>query len=310
MDKIIIIGAGAMGSFFAARLARAGADVTLVDVDSARRSAIAQHGISLHDTQGDFIVPVRAARAQEVSGPVDLVVLFTKAMHSKVAIQSVAHLAADAAAVLTLQNGLGNAEAIAEVFPAERVLMGVTDWPADFVPPHGVAVHGAGHVWMGCATDGEDQLAHRVIDRLNSAGLAAAYDPQIRAAIWEKAAFNAALNALATLLDVPVGGLDTPEGRRIATAVAEESIAVAAALGIAMDRARLIAKIDFALAQHKAHLPSMLQDRRAGRATEIEAINGAIIEAARRVGLTAPVTATLADLVRMGEPQAEGLDAR
>ncbi len=301
MQKIVMIGAGAMGCLFAARLARAGRDVTLVDVDPARRAAITADGISLRDTSGDYHVPVRAAQAQEVIGPVDLVILFTKAMHSAAAIQSVVHLAQGGAAALTLQNGLGNAEAIAQVFPADRVLMGVTDWPADFIPPQRVAVHGSGHVWLGSFQAAGADLAHQAIAALNDAGMQADYDADIHAAIWEKAAFNAALNALSTILGVPVGGLDTEAGRRLALAVAEESIAVAAAHGITMDRARLHAKIDFALAHHKGHKPSMLQDRLAGRPTEIDAINGEIVRAAQQAGLQAPITAALADLVRMGE---------
>ncbi|MFN3458399.1 MAG: ketopantoate reductase family protein, partial [Novosphingobium sp.] len=128
------------------------------------------------------------------------------------------------------------------------------------------------------------------------------HDTQVLAAIWEKAAFNAALNALSTILHLPVGGLDTAEGRSIATAVFDETIAAAASKGIAMDRTRLMAKMDFALANHKAHKPSMLQDRLAGRLTEIDAINGEIVKAALAAGLGAPVTSTLAALVRMGEP--------
>lgn len=300
MQQIVIIGAGAMGCLFAARLARSGRNVTLVDVDPARRAAIAAQGISLRDMEGDYTAPVAAAAASDVRGPVDLVLLFTKAMHSAAAIQSVAHLATSGAAALTLQNGLGNAEAIAAVFPPERVLMGVTDWPADFRPPQGVDVHGAGHVWLGSFTPAGTDLAHQAIATLNAADLQAEYDAEIRAAIWEKAAFNAALNALSTILRLPVGGLDNPAGRRLALAVAEESIAAAAAQGVMMDRARLHAKIDFALAHHKAHKPSMLQDRMAGRATEIDAINGQIVRAAQQAGLAAPVTAALADLVLMG----------
>ncbi len=300
MDKVVVVGAGAMGCLFAARLALAGADVTVVDVDRARIARIAEEGIHLHDASGDHAVRVGACLAGEADRA-DLVILFTKAMHSRAAIASVAHLADGNCCALTLQNGLGNAEAIAEIFPAANVLVGVTDWPADFAPPNGVSAHGEGHVWLGAFRPEGEAAAIAAVGLLNAAGMGAQHDGAVLAAIWEKAAFNAALNALSTILNVPVGGLDTPDGRSIAMAVIDETIAVAAASGIAMDRARLLAKTDFALANHKAHKPSMLQDRLAGRATEIEAINGQIVRAAAAAGLAAPVTATLAALVRMGD---------
>lgn len=301
MDQIVVVGAGAMGCLFAARLALAGKQVTLIDVDEARLDALSRQGISLSDTHGQHQVPIQALRADDVRGPVDLVLLFTKAMHSAAAIRSVAHLAHGQCCALTLQNGLGNAEAIAEIFTADRVLMGVTDWPADFAPPDKVDVHGTGHIWLGAHDPAGGSAAEAVTGLLNQAGLNAVHDREVRAALWEKAAFNAALNALSTIMLQPVGALDSPEGRRLALAVADETIAVAAAQDIHMDRERLIAKIDFALTQHKAHKPSMLQDRLNGRQTEIEAINGEIVRAGQRAGLATPVTAALADLVRMGD---------
>jgi 2-dehydropantoate 2-reductase len=290
-----------MGCLFAARLARAGSQVTVVDVDRERLRIIADEGIHLHDETGSHVVKVKACTADETDAA-DLVLLFTKAMHSRSAIASVAHLADGSCCALTLQNGLGNAEAIAEVFSPANVLAGVTDWPADFAQPNGVAAHGTGHVWLGAFDPAGTAAAQTAVDLLNAAAMGAQHDEQVLAAIWEKAAFNAALNALATILNLPVGGLDTPEGRSIATAVIDETIAVAATKGIAMNRERLLAKTDFALANHKAHKPSMLQDRLAGRLTEIDAINGQIVKAAQAAGLTAPVTSTLAALVRMGEP--------
>lgn len=301
MDRVIVVGAGAMGCLFAARLALSGRHVTVVDVDRERLAVIAREGIRLHDAAGERIVKVEARTAAETDRA-DLVLLFTKAMHSRSAIASVAHLADGWCCALTLQNGLGNAEAIAEVFPLANVLAGVTDWPADFSPPNAVAAHGTGHVWLGAVDPAGRPFAEAAVALLDAAGMGAQHDPQVLAAIWEKAAFNAALNALSTILLLPVGGLDTVEGRSMAIAVFDETIAVAASKGISMDRARLLAKMDFALANHKAHKPSMLQDRMAGRLTEIDAINGEIVNAARAAGLAAPVTSTLAALVRMGEP--------
>lgn len=299
MERIVIVGAGAMGCLFASKLALVGKSVTVVDVDRDRLGTIAQEGIVLRDDSGERRAAVRASTAAELSGPVDLVLLFTKAMHSAAAIHSIAHVIDDACCALTLQNGLGNAEALAEVFPADSILLGVTDWPADFTPPNVVENHGVGHVWLGANAPTGMARAREAVALLDTAGLNAKFDPEVHAAIWEKAAFNGALNALSTILCQPVGALDCAEGRRIASAVIDETIAAAAQRGVRMDRERLLAKTDFALTHHKGHMPSMLQDRLAGRPTEIDAINGQIVKAAQEAGIDAPVTAALADLVRM-----------
>ena len=114
-------------------------------------------------------------------------------------------------------------------------------------------------------------------------------------------AFNAALNALCTVSGLPVGGLDHPAGRRAGRAVTEEIAGIAKAEGILIDRARLAGKVDFAIANHTHHKPSMLQDRLAGRPTEIESINGALLTFAERHGVPVPALSLLTDLVRLGE---------
>jgi len=298
MRDIVVVGAGAMGCLFAVRLAEAGARVTLVDVDEDRLAALRRDGVTLADDRGERMVRVHAATAAQIAPPVDLVLLFTKAMHSKAAAASVSHLAMGAQA-LTLQNGIGNAEALADIFPPDRVLMGVTDFPADLEGPTRIASHGTGHVRIGGFTAAAEPGP--VAALFSSAGLAAEVDPDVRVAIWEKVAFNAALNAIAAVTGRTVGGMDAPPGRRLAAAVAGEVVATAAAHGIALDRAGIDRRIDHALTHHRGHKASMLQDLLAGRATEIEAINGAVVRAAGAAGITVPVTETLADLVRLME---------
>jgi 2-dehydropantoate 2-reductase len=301
MQNIVMVGAGAMGCLFAARLALAGNAVTVVDVDPARLALINAEGIVIEDDAGRHVARVCAARADEVSGPVDLLMLFTKGMHSAAAIRSVAHLESTGCIVLTLQNGLGNVEAIAEVFPADRIAWGVTDFPADLESANHVASHGQGHIFLGNWPHGADARAGGIAALLSAAGLNAVADPEVPIAVWEKVAFNAALNALCTVSGLPVGGLDHPAGRRAARTVTAEIAAIAKAEGIQIDTVRLAGKVDFAIANHTHHKPSMLQDRLAGRPTEIESINGALLGFAAHHGVAAPALALLTDLVRLGE---------
>jgi len=298
---IVILGAGAMGCVFAARLALSGETVTLVDVDDARLEALNRDGITFVDHGQEQVVPIRAARAEQVAAPVDLVMLFTKGMHSAAAARSAAHLAGPRTWALTLQNGIGNAEQLAEVFAPDRVLMGVTDFPADLDGPTRVEQHGEGRIYLGGFTPAAHAGAEPVAAMLSKAGLGAKADAAIEVAMWEKVAFNAALNSIAMITERTVGGMDVPAGRRIAGAVVAETVAVANAKGIALARANVDAKVAFALANHRGHKASMLQDRLAGRRTEIDTINGAIVRAGEAAGVPTPVTATLADLVRLIE---------
>ncbi|MBT2187381.1 ketopantoate reductase family protein [Sphingobium nicotianae] len=299
--SVAIIGAGAMGCLFAARMAEQGARVTLVDVDKARLDAIAQNGITLKDDNGTRTLPVGASLAADLAGPVELVVLFTKGMHSEAAVKSVAHLAASKPIALTLQNGIGNAELLAAGFGADQVLLGTAHVPADLNGPSSVATHGFGHLDVGGFTLAAQSFAAPVAALLQASGFDTHVAQDINAAVWEKVAFNGALNATGMICQVPNAGIDNEPGRRIAVRIVDETVAVAAANGIVIDRDRIVATVDQALREHAHHKASMLQDREHGRRTEIETINGAIAREGARLGVPTPVCDTLSDLVRVIE---------
>jgi len=299
--SVAIIGAGAMGCLFAARLSEAGADVTVVDVDEDRLAALAAQGIAFTDDGGSRTVRVRAARAVDVPGPVDLVILFTKAMHSAGALASVAHLRRFRPIALTLQNGIGNAELLADAFDAARVLMGTAVIPADLTDARSVSTSGFASLQIGTFDGTDRDHFAAVADLLARARFAVHRHPQVAVAMWEKLAFNAALNAVGMICQVTNAGIDNQPGRRIASAVVDETASVAAAKGLALDRDAVLAQIDAALREHGGHKASMLQDREARRRSEIEAINGAIAAEGGRAGVPTPVCDTLSDLVRIIE---------
>ncbi len=300
-QNVLVLGAGAMGCYFAARLVESGAKVTLIDIDQARIDHLNADGLSVTDDSGTRIVRVKASRAELVHGAASLIVVFTKGMHTRSAMQSVAHLVAPYTAALTLQNGLGNPEMIAEVVASQRVMFGVTDVPADLDPPAKVHSMGKGKsaFWT---LDGVDMsLLAETEALLAAAGLTATVTIDAQVAVWEKVAFNAALNALAAILEFTVGQLDTPDARAIATSIVDETLAVAMRLGIDVDLNRIMGRIDYALTTHGGHKPSMLQDMLAGRRTEIDLINGAIAAAGAKLGVPTPVNATLMHLVKAKE---------
>ncbi len=300
--RILILGAGAMGCLFAARLALSGHFVTLVDINRERIETINQSGLMLEvDHENPVAVSLRAANAAEISGSVDLLIVFTKGNHTQAAVESVAHLAECNPLALSLQNGIGNAEILAEKFGWDRTLFGTAHIPADLSPPNVVRTHMPNALSLGGIDASTTGMAEDIASLLTEAGFDATASSDIRKTVWDKLAFNAALNAPAMICAKTNGGLDNPAGLRIARGVIAEAVAVAQAKGIELDATKIDAAVSSALKDHAGHKASMLQDREAGRATEIAMINGAIVREGKVAGIPTPVCSTLTDLVRLIE---------
>ncbi|EJO53338.1 2-dehydropantoate 2-reductase [Burkholderia multivorans] len=308
--RIAILGAGAMGSLFGGLLAESGEDVTLIDVNDAHLDAIRRDGLRIDDDRGERrITTLQALRPEAANAsagtPFDLLIVFTKSLHTRVALDGVRALLTSHTHVLTLQNGLGNVETLNAFVPLERILVGVTTWPADLAGPAHVLSHGAGTIRMMTADGAASPFAAAVADALSRAGLACTLDADVWAAIWEKVAFNAALNTLCAVTRCTVDQLgEHHDGPRLAQAIVAETAAVARAKGIAVDAARIARNVEHAIREHRGHRPSMLQDVLAGRRTEIDAISGKVVAAAREVGLAVPHTETMLSLVRVIDAQA------
>ena len=235
--------------------------------------------------------------------------IFTKTHQIAGALGSARHLLGPATWVLTLQNGLGNVEAISAFVPRERILAGVTTIPADFLGPAHVASHGAGFIRMGTADSSAHPAEHdssgccmlcEVVALFTQAGLRTTADANVWAAIWEKVAFNAAFNALCAATGCTVEQLQlVASGPQMLLAVIAEAIAVAHACGVSADLERTQAMALKCFRTHASHQPSMLQDILAGRRSEIDSIDGAIVHAAHLHGVPVPYTEMLHTLVSL-----------
>ncbi|HKP79365.1 MAG TPA: 2-dehydropantoate 2-reductase [Phenylobacterium sp.] len=307
MMKIAILGAGAMGSLFGGLLAESGQDVTLLDINDAHILAIREQGLRLQTEAGDRrIRALTACRPDQATAQPDLLVVFTKTLHTASALEGVAGLIGPQTLVLTLQNGLGNVETVSRFAPIERILIGMTTWPADVAGPGHVRSHGAGGVRIMAADQRQRPDVAKVAETLSMAGLNCTLDRTVWTAIWEKVAFNAALNSLCAVTGCTVDQLGAvPEGMALAGAVIDEVLAVARAEGIEADADHCRETVAHAIAHHIGHRPSMLQDVLAARPTEIGAINGAVVEKGLRHGVAVPRTETLLGLVRLIEARAK-----
>ncbi|WP_165664437.1 ketopantoate reductase family protein [Metapseudomonas otitidis] len=304
--NITILGAGAMGSLFGGRLAESGQSVTLVDVNDAHLEAIRRHGLRLETDDGDrHIAGMKTCRPEQVSGHADAVLVFTKTLHTDQALASIRPHLASHTLVLSLQNGLGNAETLSRHVAPEQVMIGMTNWPADMLEPGHARSHGRGVVRLLTLDAVERPAAAEMVAVLAGAGLDCSLDRNVWTSIWEKVAFNAAMNGLCAVTGCSVGQLDAvPEGFVLAREIVQEVIAVAQASGVEADLQRCLASVADAMAHHRTHKPSMLQDVLAGRPTEIASINGEVIARARQAGVPVPRVDTLYALVRLVEARA------
>jgi 2-dehydropantoate 2-reductase len=300
--KIAIVGAGAMGGLFGARLALGGQEVSLIEASEKTIESIRAKGLQLHTPTANERVMLPIGRAKEFTGVFDLLVIFTKGFHTEVAIESVRHLVGPNTWVLSVQNGLGNAELIAKVVSADRIIVGMTNLPADLVEPGIVHSHGDGHINVWSWSGGQTPAVLEVAQVFQESGLPCNADPDVQIAIWEKVAFNAALNSVCAITHLAVGGVgDSEYGRLLTSSVINETVNVANSIGINARAARVQEAVNFAFEQHTQHKPSMLQDVEAGRKTEIDFINGAVVERGKGKGVSTPVLQSLHGLIKLIE---------
>jgi 2-dehydropantoate 2-reductase len=301
--KIAILGAGAMGSFFGGVLAENAHAVTLLDIDAEHLDAISRDGLRLvNGLQDRRITNLAVSRPERFCSTPDLLVVFTKSLHTRTALASVKQAIGPETFVLTLQNGLGNVEAISEFVRPGRVLIGVTTWPADKLGAAHVVSHGEGKIRMMSADGVHRVQADAIAQVLDAAALNCSVDDNVWSAIWEKVAFNAALNSLCAVSGCTVDQLDrVPDGAALALKIVGEVLAVARAKGIGVDPQRCASAVLHAIETHHGHKPSMLQDILARRRTEIESINGAVVLAARELNVPVVHTEVLLQLVRLLE---------
>jgi 2-dehydropantoate 2-reductase len=203
---------------------------------------------------------------------------------------------------MTLQNGVGNVEIIEKFVPASHIIHGITTYPCDIIGPGHIRSQSEGYIKM-MSVDGKHRSRLDAIATLfKGAGLDCEITPQAHIAIWEKLAFNSVMNALTALLRVNVGQLgDTVEGMELASQIVDEIISVAHAKEIFIDRERILSTISMAFDKHRDHKPSMYQDILKKRKTEIDFINGAAANEAKKLGIHLPVNETIYRLIKIVE---------
>jgi len=289
--KTVILGAGAMGSVVGGALARAGQDVVFVDVSKETVESINSRGLIIQDKSGQRQTIDAAVTDQPGTvGPVDLIIVFVKCYHTEVAIRNAASMVTPDTTVLSLQNGWGNGAKIGKIVGPEKLLLGVSYHSATVLAPGHVLHAGQGPTFIG-ELDGKlsDRLAC-VAESFNAAGITVAPTSSILKEIWSKLALNAAtLPTSASICLTAERLLSTVEMEQLMKELLKEVVAIAQAQQIPLDfdeRWKAITDLLQKLAPDTKG--SMLQDVEKKRRTEIDVINGAIVEAGHRLNIPTP----------------------
>jgi 2-dehydropantoate 2-reductase len=296
--KIAIIGAGAMGCLFGGKLSSA-AEVWLIDPWAEHVAALETKGLELLELDGSAqTLRVRVVPdANAIREPIDLALIFVKAHQTEWAAQQAARILSAQGLVLTLQNGLGNLETIANAVGAARAVQGVTAHGATLLGPGRVRHAGVGATHIATRRDIAER-AQAITALFNQVGFETHLSDNLDTLVWGKLVVNAGINALTAILRVPNGLLaEIPAARALLEQAVVEAVAVVQAKHIELPYPNAVERVVNVARATAANRSSMLQDVLRGAPTEIRVINGAVVREGEHVGIPTPVNRLLTQLV-------------
>jgi len=295
--KVAVVGAGAMGSLFGGLLAEAGAEVWLIDIWEAHVEAVNNSGLEIEREGKTRTVQLRATANPDVVENCDLAIVFVKSTHTGDAALTARKITGQQGLVLTLQNGMGNADRIAQDVDPMNVIAGTTSYGATMLGPGKIRHAGVGLTTIGMWLDGEPEKANKVAAFFSKAGIETEVAEDVRSIVWGKLLINVGINAITALTGIKNGELlDLEATKALSRAAVEEAVAVAKAQNIDV-REDVVAHVLEVARATGANRSSMGQDVDNRRLTEIGAINGVVVQEAERLGMPAPVNQTLTALV-------------
>jgi len=285
MTDILILGTGALATLFAARLTSSGHCITMLGTWPEGLSALRQNGARLVEADGhERTFPVRVIDDPGQARGAKSAIVLVKSWQTERAASQLKECLADDGLALTLQNGIGNREVLAESLGARRVALGTITIGATLLGPGLVRVGGEGKISME---------AHPAIDpvkeALASAGFQVETVSDAGSIVWGKLIINAAVNPLTALLKVANGELlERPAARRLLRLLAEEAASVASAEGVTLPFRDAAAMVEDVVHRTADNRSSMLQDVQRGAPTEIDAICGAVVHMGERHHIPTP----------------------
>ena len=295
--NFLIVGPGAMGCLFAARLRKAGHNVTLFDHIEKRAALINKQGIKVEGILGDYSVHVPTVTGEIADFP-DVAAMCVKANETRKASKDIESIIGPKCCVLTLQNGLGNMEILQEIFGKDRTLGGVTAEGATLLGDGHVRHAGQGDTKFGSDVPIGDILL-KIVSAFNDAGFKTESTNNVSSLIWGKLIVNVGINALTAITRLKNGRLPEVGGTMaIMEEAVCEGVAVANAKGIDLPYPDPLGRVVEVCRATAGNIASMLQDVLKQSLTEVAFINGAIVREGESLGIPTPVNHTLTCLVQ------------
>ena len=299
--KIAVLGAGAMGGLYSAYLSRHN-EVTVIDVNAQVVEKINADGLEVQEPDGTSqVYHPHAVLSTEGMAPVDLIVVFVKAMFSESALNNNRGIIGPETYLMTLQNGSGHEDMLGKFVPEEHIIIGTTQHNAS-VAGFGVTKHGgSGMTHMGCVT-GDVKRLQKFADAFTACGLDADVSDGVQKMIWNKMFTNVSASALTGALQVPLGFISADEHAwKLCCQLIREAVDVAAALGMDFDYDEKVAEVKAVCDKSPNGLTSIYADLRDGRRSEVDTISGSIVRAGAKAGVPTPSHRFLVDLIHAME---------
>lgn len=297
--KIVIVGPGAMGCLFAAFLSKSKEEVWLLDKNKENAARINENGIRLEGASGAWQAkPKTTANVQDI-GKADLILICVKSFNTKQAVEQIKPLMQENTKIMTLQNGIGNIEIIAESAGEDKVIGGITSEGATLIETGSIRHAGRGETIIG-TIDGKMPVEIRSIREVfNKAGLQTKLSRDIKGLVWSKLIINVGINALTAITRLPNGKLTEFEGtKRILRDAVTEATRIAKRKRIKLIYDDPLAKVEAVCENTSVNISSMLQDVLKKKRTEIDFINGVIVRLGQELGIAVPTNRLLVDLVK------------
>jgi 2-dehydropantoate 2-reductase len=303
--KIAVLGAGSLGCVFGGLLSEAGHDVTFVSRTQAQASRLNQTGMTLRRGAQDRHLAIRAvSQCRDIdlsAGAFDLLLVLVKSFDTDAAIQGAACLVGNKTVVLSLQNGVGHEAILSRWVGAQHIVLGKT-YVGGFVVAPGVVIDSSKgkETVIGEPNGMQSERTQHIAAALTQAGLLTTVSPSIQTTVWDKLLANAATGAVSAIAGLSYGPLyEQTMLADTAIAAVAEGMAVAKAAGIAItDSNPREPWLKAGAGLPRGFKTSMLQSLEKGSITEIDFINGAIVDLGKQLGVPTPVNATLVACVK------------
>jgi 2-dehydropantoate 2-reductase len=303
-EKIYVLGAGAVGCYFGGMLARAHHDLTLI-ARPARTQAIKDHGLKMDCQSFQEVIKLKASSQLTLLKDADLILLSVKSLDTKKTIQEIAPILPKRAVILSLQNGVANVD-IASSLMTNPIFPAVVYVASGMMDERTMKHHGRGELYIGKLTERSTQDEHHlaaIATLFEASAVPCSIAPYIKRDMWLKFLVNCTFNAISGIGQISYGEMvKVPEIIKLIDGITKEFIAIAALEGINIDIEEAGRANELIANTMATQVSSTAQDLMKKNRTEIDFLNGYIVELGKRHGVSTPFNQAVYALVKMLEP--------